>query len=199
MSDITAGELAAPPAPSLADRLRRRLASGRLKTSYSSELALFKTWPQRIAVLAGLLFVLVLPQVMGPYATGVATIIALTVPGAIALNLLQGVAGQVSAGNAAFLGIGAVVAAFLTTTFAGINFLIVLPISGLVAAAVGAMVALPALRVRGLYLLISTLALHQIIVYLILVYQERTVGPAGWFMPIPSLFGFTINGLFRWY
>jgi branched-chain amino acid transport system permease protein len=53
--------------------------------------------------------------------------------------------------------------------------------------------------VRGLYLLISTLALHQIIVYLILVYQERTVGPAGWFMPIPSLFGFTINGLFRWY
>jgi branched-chain amino acid transport system permease protein len=182
------------------ERLWRRFADSRLQTSYSSELALFKTWPQRLVIFAGIVFVMTLPQTMGPYATGVATIIALTIPGAIALNLLQGVAGQVSAGNAAFLGIGAVVAAFLTGRYPGINFLLVLPLAGLVAAAVGAIVALPALRVRGLYLLISTLALHQIIVYLILVYQEHSVGPAGWFLPVPSITGvFSIEKPIQWY
>jgi branched-chain amino acid transport system permease protein len=199
VSDITAGS---PPqvGPSPLQRLRELFSGTRLKTGYGSELALFKTWPQRIAVVLGLIFLLTLPQTMGPYATGVATIIALTIPGAIALNLLQGVAGQVSAGNAAFLGIGSVVTAFMVARFPGINFLLVLPIAGAVAAAVGAVVALPALRVRGLYLLISTYALHQIIVYLILVYQEKSVGPAGWVIPTPMIQGlFVIDRPLKWY
>ena len=199
MSDIAMGR-PAEPVQSPLEGIWRRMAGSRLKTSYSTELALFRSWPQRVAIVAGVIFVLTLPQTLGPYATGVATIIALTIPGAIALNLLQGVAGQVSAGNAAFLGIGAVVTAFLTGRYPSINFLIVLPLAGLVAAAVGAIVALPALRVRGLYLLISTLALHQIIVYLILVYQEQSVGPAGWFIPVPSIPGlFSIEKPIQWY
>jgi branched-chain amino acid transport system permease protein len=171
-----------------------------LKTDYGAELALFKTWTSRVAVVIAFVLVVFLPQIFGPFAMNVTTIIFLTLPGAIALNLLQGVAGQVSAGNAAFLGIGAIVTCFLVYKWPTINFLVVLPIAGLVAGTVGAFVALPALRVRGLYLLISTLALHFIIVYLILVYQIRTVGEAGWTIPSPSIPGiFTIGKPITWY
>jgi branched-chain amino acid transport system permease protein len=176
------------------------LVRTRLKTGYSVDLRLFKTWTGRLAAVIGLIVTFFLPQIFGPYAMGVATIIFLTLPGAVALNLLQGVAGQVSAGNAAFLGIGAIVTCFMVYEWHGISFLIVLPVAGLVAAAVGALVAIPALRVRGLYLLISTFALHQIIVYLILVYQQRSVGQAGWSIPLPTIPGFLIiDQPIKWY
>ncbi len=172
----------------------------RLKTDYGAELGLFKTWSSRVGVVVAFVLVLFLPQIFGPFPMNVTTIIFLTLPGAIALNLLQGVAGQVSAGNAAFLGIGAIVTCFLVYKFPGISFLVVLPLAGLVAGTVGAFVALPALRVRGLYLLISTLALHFIIVYLILVYQIKTVGEAGWTIPSPVIPGvMTIEKPINWY
>lgn len=183
--------------------MRDRLAVGwldrRLKTTYGAELSLFKSRPAMVGVIAAFVLALLLPQLFGPYAMGVATIIFLTLPGSVALNLLQGVAGQVSAGNAAFLGIGSIVTCFMVYQWHGISFLIVLPVAGLVAATVGAVVALPALRVRGLYLLISTYALHQIIVWLILVYQQRSVGQAGWAIPVPTLAGLTIDRPIKWY
>lgn len=188
------------PGPSILVRLPTAWLGRRLKTSYGQELSLFKSWPALVAVIAALVLTLFLPQLFGPYAMGVATIIFLTLPGAIALNLLQGVAGQVSAGNPAFLGIGAIMTCFMVYQWHGISFLIVLPVAGLVASAVGAVVALPALRVRGLYLLISTFALDQIIFWLILVYQQRSVGQAGWAIPVPTIPGLvTIDRPIKWY
>jgi branched-chain amino acid transport system permease protein len=204
VSEATApqGKLDLQPARPRAgwDNLGSLVAGRRLSTNYGSELALFKTWTSRVAVAVAFVLVLFLPQLFGPFPTNVTIVIFLTIPGAIALNLLQGVAGQVSAGNAAFLGIGAIVTCFLVYRFPGINFLIVLPVAGLVAGSVGALVALPALRVRGLYLLISTLALHFVIVYLILVYQIKSVGEAGWTIPAPTIPGvFTITEPIQWF
>jgi branched-chain amino acid transport system permease protein len=75
----------------------------------------------------------------------------------------------------------------------------VLPVAGLAAAALGALVAIPAVRVRGLYLLISTLALHYIVVYVVFNLQKRTVGPAGWIMPTPTIGPFAIDAPIKWY
>jgi branched-chain amino acid transport system permease protein len=171
----------------------------RLHVSYASELAIFGTWPKRLLLLAMLGLLVAFPQIAGRYGTGVATVIVLAIPGAVALNLLQGVAGQVSAGNPAFLGIGAIATAFLVRQFPGISLVIVLPIAGITAAAVGALVALPALRVRGLYLLISTLALQYIIVYVIYYYQIHSVGQGGFPIPIPSVAGFMIDDSIKEY
>jgi len=84
--------------------------------------------------------------------------------GALGLNILTGLAGQVSLGHAFFMGIGAYAAAVLGAAPGalwglGLPIWIWLPAAGLVAALVGVIVAPTAVRVRGLYLGIVTLAL----------------------------------------
>ncbi|HEX9069180.1 MAG TPA: hypothetical protein VF807_10460, partial [Ktedonobacterales bacterium] len=87
---------------------------------------------------------------------------------ALGLNVLSGYAGQVSLGIAFFMGIGAYTAAWLggspphapgDPAGLGLSFLIWLPASGIVAALVGALIGPTALRLRGFYLGIVTLAL----------------------------------------
>lgn len=85
---------------------------------------------------------------------------------AMHVNLLIGYTGQVSLGQAAFLATGAYTTAIFSGMF-GYPFLLVMFISGVVAAILGFAVGLPALRLRGLYLAVSTLAFHTIISYLI--------------------------------
>ena len=70
-------------------------------------------------------------------------------------------------------------------------FIVVVLGSGLFGAAVGTLVGLPSLRLRGLYLLLSTLALHFIVLYLFLRYQLGQFGPAGISFETATLFGWT--------
>ncbi len=74
------------------------------------------------------------------------------------LNIITGHAGQISLGHAAFLGIGAYTTAMLYTE-AGLSFWISVPLSGLVAGAIGALLAIPCLRVRDDFLAITTMGI----------------------------------------
>ena len=84
---------------------------------------------------------------------------------ALGLNLLSGVAGQVSLGHAFFMGVGACTAAFLGGEAGrnlwghGLPIWIWLPGAGICAALVGIIVSPVAVRLRGLYLAIVTLGL----------------------------------------
>lgn len=96
--------------------------------------------------------------------TGIAILLALS------LNLINGCAGQFSLGHAGFMGVGAYVAAGLTTVygaggFLGTPFGVVLSIlaGGLAAGFAGWLVGLPSLRLRGDYLAIVTLGFGEII------------------------------------
>lgn len=88
--------------------------------------------------------------------------------GALGLNLLTGQAGQVSIGNAAFMSIGAFTSAILVTK-AGIP----MPVAALAAAAMAAvfgfLIGLPALRMKGFYLAIATMAFGVVVEQLIAV------------------------------
>ncbi len=91
--------------------------------------------------------------------------------GALGLNILTGLAGQVSLGHAFFMGLGAYTAAVLGADPGalwglGLPMWIWLPGAGIVAALVGILVAPTAMRVRGLYLAIVTLGLVFIGEYL---------------------------------
>jgi len=77
---------------------------------------------------------------------------------AIGLNLLVGYCGQISIGHAAFMAVGAYAAYNLVVRLPGLNFLVVLVLAGLIAAAVGMLFGIPSLRIKGLYLAVSTLA-----------------------------------------
>src|SRR5206468_3879662 len=74
-------------------------------------------------------------------------LVALTAVVGVGLNVLLGLAGQVSLGHVGFYAIGAYTAAILTLK--GISFWLAFPAAGLVAGAIGAPLALPALRVTG--------------------------------------------------
>ncbi len=101
--------------------------------------------------------------------------------GSLGLNILTGLAGQVSLGHAFFMGIGAYTAAFLGAAEGpllglGLPIWIWLPAAGLVAAAVGTFVGPTAVRVRGLYLAIVTLGLVFIGEYIFRNWRTLTGG-----------------------
>jgi branched-chain amino acid transport system permease protein len=107
---------------------------------------------------------------------------------AVALNVLTGYTGLISVGNAGFFALGAGMGAFFNVQH-HVHFLLVLLISAVAGALVGAVVGLPSLRVRGLYLLLATLAFQQIAVYLFLKYQKANFGEVGATFKPPRVFG----------
>jgi len=116
------------------------------------------------------------------------------------LNLTVGYAGQMSLGQAAFLGIGAYIAAIALK--AGLPFLLVLPIAALACFVVGLALGFPALRVQHHYLAFATLGFN-VLVFLIMRNEEKitggTFGISG--IPRPSLFGYSFDGAlpFFWF
>ena len=107
-------------------------------------------------------------------------------------------AGQISLGNAAFMGVGATTAA-LAGAQSGWPFLVVLPLAGVTAGIIGAAVGIPSLRVRGLYLIIATLSLHFVITYVIRRIQSAQVGEAGFIMPLAQVGPLTLAQPRQWY
>ncbi|HOG52547.1 MAG TPA: alpha/beta fold hydrolase [Bacillota bacterium] len=85
---------------------------------------------------------------------------------AIGLNILTGMAGQVSIGHAAFMALGAYTTAFLSQRFGMPFWLNLIPVA-LIAAMFGYFIGLPALRMKGFYLAIATMAFGVVIEQLI--------------------------------
>jgi branched-chain amino acid transport system permease protein len=77
---------------------------------------------------------------------------------ALGLNLLTGYTGQLSLGSAAFMAVGAFAAYNFQLRLPGIPLLLSFGLGGLTAAAVGLLFGLPSLRIKGFYLIVSTLA-----------------------------------------
>jgi branched-chain amino acid transport system permease protein len=118
----------------------------------------------------------------------------------LGLNVLSGYAGQISLGITFFMGIGAYTAAWLGGSppiFPGdpmglnLSFLIWLPAAGIVAALAGALVGPTALRLRGFYLSIVTLALVFIGLYIFNNARGITGGPGGRIFPAPGFGDFS--------
>lgn len=103
----------------------------------------------------------------------------------LGLMLLAGFTGLFSLGQAAFMGIGAYCEAVLTA--AGWPFPLTLAASITLAAAIGAAVGLPALRVKGIYLAVATLALGFIIEEALARWESVTGGNAGIAVSAPAL------------
>jgi branched-chain amino acid transport system permease protein len=78
--------------------------------------------------------------------------------GILGLNIVTGYSGQISIGHSAFFGIGAYTTMILVADH-GWPFLATLPVAGAIGFLVGAVVGIPALRIRGLYLSLITLGL----------------------------------------
>ena len=91
------------------------------------------------------------------------------------LNLLVGLSGQVSIGHAGFFAAGAYVSAIATTRF-GLSFWVALPLCVLLPAVLGALLAAPALRVRGPYLAMVTIAFGLVLQNILIEAEPLTGG-----------------------
>jgi branched-chain amino acid transport system permease protein len=112
---------------------------------------------------------------------------------ALGLQLLMGMAGLLSLGQAAFYGIGAYVSAALTLHF-DVPFLLAFALAGIVAA-LSSLLLVPIVRLQGSSLAVATLGFN-IIIYLLLLNEEWATGGSFGMMnvPAPRVFGYTLAG-----
>jgi branched-chain amino acid transport system permease protein len=106
---------------------------------------------------------------------------------AVGLNLLFGYAGQISLGHAAFVGIGAYTVAIICTKLSSFPTLLALLIGAAVAGAIGLVIAIPVLRLKGHYLALATLALGLIFLEIVKTQNSISLESQGGIGGIPNL------------
>ena len=148
---------------------------------------------------AALAVLVCVPIIARGYVIDVLVLAAIYVILAEWLNVVVGFTGLLSLGFVAFYVIGAYTYALLTTQ-AGIGFCVAMPVSALVAAAAGGLLALPALRLRGDYLALVTLGFGEIVRLVLNNWDSVTHGPNGISgIPRPALAGFSLDRLEHYY
>ena len=201
--------------------------SGKYTTDYRQDMRLLNTRPKVVVFIVAFIVAILIPFALSldidppidfPWTTWLKAInFALVAAiGAAAFNLLLGYTGQISVAHAAFLILGAILGAMFGQTAVGFGWSLwlVLPVGAIVGAMVGVIVGLPALRVRGLYLFMATLAVHFVAILAFKKYQVANFGFTGIRYEAPNIPSFLhwlpfinpdesgeflIKGSLRWY
>jgi branched-chain amino acid transport system permease protein len=140
------------------------------------------TPPRYWLVVLAIVFFVGLPTVIGSFQASEwaqALILAIAIMG---LNVLVGYSGQLSLGHGAFMALGAYTAAILVHRYK-MNYLLTIPIAGLLTGLVGFLFGVPALRLSALYLALATFALAVVTPSLIKRPADLTGGVHGIYMP----------------
>lgn len=164
---------------------------GVLKQNYNHDEALLDSRTQWAWFAILMLCLLAYPFVATSYWVFIACLIGINIIAATGLNILTGFTGLVSLGHAAFMAVGAYTVALLEI-HVGTPFLLNLFLGGLMAAAVGLLVGLPSLRMKGLYLGIATIA-ASFILHFVFANWELTGAHRGLSMPPATFFGIALN------
>jgi branched-chain amino acid transport system permease protein len=173
-------------------------ATGIYNTTYRKDLALRHTRAEyfRLALLA--VFAVALPFSLDQYWLSYVNLILLASIAAVGLNILTGYTGLVSLATAGFLGVGAYTTANLTTR-AHWPMPVSVIAATLLAAAIGALFGLPALRLKGLYLAISTFAAQYILSNRFRGWAYLTQGHGNIAAGYPTIGKHQMRSDFEWY
>jgi branched-chain amino acid transport system permease protein len=173
-------------------------SSGYFKTRYEGDLALVETRFQWTALAALAVALGTFPWLASPLVLDIANQVLLAVIGAAALMLLTGCAGQVSLGHAGLMAAGALTTGILVKE-ADAPIWVTLPAAAVVGAGLGLVFGLPSLRLKGLYLAVSTLALHFIVTFLGGEYETWRGFSTGVVIPPQRVAGVVLAGGRAWY
>lgn len=162
--------------------------SSYLKISISEDMAIkaFDTPFRKKWMVVGIVAVGVFPFISSSFFIHISNLIAIACIGAMALNLLSGNAGLLSLGQAGFLASGAFTTAVMAVSFS-MPIWVTVPAAALVGTILGFISGLPSLRLKGIYLGLSTLAMHYIIVYACSEYQFWSGSNFGIVIKSPSI------------
>ncbi|MFO1363738.1 MAG: branched-chain amino acid ABC transporter permease [Burkholderiales bacterium] len=165
---------------------------GDFHASYRHDEALFDTRAQRVWLGLLLAALVAFPFVGGSYLTYLACLLGIHLIAAAGLNVMTGYTGLISLGHAAFMGVGCYAVAVAER--AGIPFFLALPLAGAASAAIGLVVGIPSLRIKGLYFAVATLAAQFVLGFVFREWESVTGGVRGANVPAASLFGFELAG-----
>lgn len=169
-----------------------------LTVDYGQDLRIIRSPFMWFWTVTGLAVALLLPAVAPPFYVHLANLALLAVIGAVALNLLTGTAGLISLGHAAFLATGGFTAAGLVYFYSA-PLIVTVPAAAVAGGILGVLVGLPSLRLKGIYLAVTTLALHFAVVLGVTAFQSQAVQSAGIVMPAPSLGPIRLGSRTAWY
>ncbi|MCG8381241.1 MAG: branched-chain amino acid ABC transporter permease [Gammaproteobacteria bacterium] len=164
--------------------------SGVFFENYSHDKALIKTKYQWLSLAIFGIFLLLVPFLFGPRVIAVANIMIIMAVVAVGLQITTGYAGQINLGQAAFMGVGAYTAGLVAIQFS-LPFWLSIPLGGVAAAAFGYIFGLSAVRIKGFYLALTTIAAQFIFHFAILNLPTSWFGGSnGLTLDPASLFGF---------
>lgn len=173
--------------------------NGQLKTSYAADMVIFPVDQDRWGFYALLIVVFaVLPFSASEHFLGTFMIpVLIWSLSALGLNVLVGYCGQLSLGHGGFMAVGAYAAYNFATRVPELNILVVFILSGLCAAVVGMIFALPCLRLQGFYVAIATLAAQFTIEFVVTSFSWFTGDNAMGVLDSPEmvLFGYAIESV----
>ena len=165
---------------------------GTFATKYRQDRAVFRTRFQWLLLAFGLIMAFASPLLVdNEYLFSVINRIGIYIIAALGLNILTGLCGQLSLGHMAFAAVGGYSCAILCNNY-GIPFWGGLIAGGAVAGLVGVFFGLPSFRMKGFYLILSTLAAQFIIIYVIQ-HWSLTGSFVGLIVAPPEILGFPLD------
>ena len=168
------------------------MRSGDFKETYGELVALTDSKPVWLWSLMLVAALIVAPYLLNSYALSFLTIILITAVGALGLNILTGYTGLISLGHVGFLVTGAYAYAVVVSKY-GMPPIVGFLAAGIVPALASLIVGAPSLRLKGLYLAITTLAFAFIINTVILEARTVTNGARGISVRRPEIFGVSFD------
>jgi branched-chain amino acid transport system permease protein len=168
------------------------MRSGDFKQSYGELVALTDSTPVWLWTLVLVAALIAAPYLLNSYALSFLTIILITTVGALGLNILTGYTGLISLGHVGFLVTGAYAYAVLVSRY-GLPPLVGFLGAGIIPALASLVVGAPSLRLKGLYLAITTLAFSFLINTVILEARTVTNGARGIAVQRPEIFGVSFD------
>ncbi len=167
--------------------------SGIFKVDYASDEGLFPTPVIIRSSILFIIFLLILPWFLSSHMLYIMITMFIAVVGAVGLNILTGFTGQISVAHGAFIGVGAYTCAYFTQNLA-MPIWISIPAGGILTALAGIFFGLPSIRIKGLYLLMATLAAQFFLAdYLFVRWKSVTGGVGGFHVNRPAFPGIPGN------
>jgi branched-chain amino acid transport system permease protein len=168
--------------------------AGEFNTAYEQDMRILRTPKMVVLTIVAIAVMFLVPRFSPGYLAPTLNLLAYTIIALQGLNILTGMAGQISLGQAAFMLVGGYASA-LMMTYLNWPIWLTIPAAAIVAGVVGLIFGLPSLRVKGFYLTMATLAAQFIIPWLTRNLAPEYLGGTNGSIeaPVPVIFGVELN------
>ena len=170
------------------------LPCGVFNTTYEKDISIVRTKTHWALLTGFVVLVLLAPQFLGPKLLDILNYMAIDLIAVLGLNIVIGYCGQIALAQSAFMAVGGYTSAILYGEF-GLPFFACLLAAGLSSGLAGLVFGSPAVRIKGFYLAMATLAAQFIIIWIIDHTPAISGGYLGMEVGKPAIFGISLESI----